>query len=173
MSFSFVFDTSTLLIHAFAVFEKGRCIERIRPAEIPSTDIMGLATLLDRLILQKTIYITPQVLAEFHALAQSRGKLSKEQLLSFLKVYHDALRNIKEEHISKDELLDLKNTRHWQFCFTDTSLISLALLRNLAIITVDRPLKGYCKSINVNAFHPYYDIYLASDHAINLGDSYY
>lgn len=160
MLHAFAFDTCVILIHSFAVYERGKYIERVWPAEIPDLEIKKFPRLLDRLM-HYDVYITPQILAEFHALVE--GRLPKSEFLSFIKCYHGALEKMKEEHISKDELLSQKNSKHWKFCFTDTSLISLARSKQLAIITVDRPLKAYCSKIGIEAYHPYYDLYLNAE----------
>lgn len=159
---SFVVDTGPLIIHAFGQFNEGRHLSDVA-ADIPPADIVKVSVMLGHMFDSSSfLATTPQVLAEFQNIAQTRAGLDSEGVRRLLQSYLLALQSIGEEYVTKDELLEFKRSRNtWMVCLTDTSLLVASKRRNAVLLTCDRELRRRGESLGVNVQHVYHDVYLA------------
>ncbi|MCD6492627.1 MAG: hypothetical protein J7K36_02320 [Archaeoglobaceae archaeon] len=154
-----IIDTGPLLLLAFFKFRNGSLLPKVNPG-IPKPDLKNVVTILEKYISSmRSVYTTPYVISEFHAIAERRAKLKENEMIKFLGEFIEVLSKIEEVYIEKEEILKSKNT--WKFCFTDSSILIAAMNYDIPILSFDRPLVGYCRKNKIKAIHPYYDLYLS------------
>lgn len=158
-----VVDTGTLLVHAAGRFENGKYLPLVCGflKEKNLTEVSRrLFTLIDRLLVTvPSVIVTPHVLTEFFALLDSRLK-GVGELDNLKRMYTEVLLNLSEEPVPKDKLLSSEEFR--KFGVSDAAVVQAAGSRDAIIITVDNPLRQWCRAQGLPAQHVYYDIYLNS-----------
>lgn len=161
-----VVDSGPLFLHAASVFSKESGLEiclrkAVRSLAINELDARHFSIVLDRFFsTAKEILVTSYVLAEICNLAEVRLKLKNSKLRDFVGSYKEFLLKLREYHVEKDQLIELKKA--WKLCFTDSSLALASRDNKAQIITIDNKLVGWCRSQGIDAKHAYYDIYLSS-----------
>lgn len=156
-----VLDSGILLLHAFNHYRKGRHLSKVA-ASIPLKDVQGVAYVISELLKSIPACITPQVLAEFQALARIRAGLNNEDLAIFLKDYSEF--PIDEIYVQYRDLKTIKTReRAWNISYTDTSVVLAGAEREAPVLTLDRALRRLARPLRVQVLHVYEDFYLHLD----------
>ena len=156
-----VLDSGVLLLHAFSHYRKGRHLSKVS-AGIPSKDLQDVAYVISELLKSVRACITPQVLAEFQALARIRVRLNDEDLAIFLKDYSEF--PVDEIYIQYGDLKTIKTReRAWNISYTDTSIMLAGAEREAPVLTLDRALRRLARPLHVQVLHVYEDFYLHLD----------
>lgn len=156
-----VLDSGVLLIHAFTYYQEGRHLSKVS-AGIPSKDVQDVAYVISELLKSIPVCITPQVLAEFQALARIRVRLNNEDLAIFLKDYSEF--PIHEIYVQYRDLTTIKTReRAWNISYTDTSVVLAGVAREAPVLTLDRALRRLARPLRVQVLHVYEDFYLHLD----------
>ena len=100
----------------------------------------------------KVLFVVPQILAELYSLLKRDAKIKKidiEYWLNRLKPYFE---NLKENYISKDEILHYNKFIYYGF--TDIAIVKCLEKMDIDLITTDFALINYCKKKGLSAHHP-------------------
>ncbi len=154
-----VLDSGVLLLHAFGHYQNGRYLSEVS-AGVPSDDISKVAKIIAELLKSvPSSCITPQVLAEFQALARIRARLNDEELALFLKQYSEF--PIQEIYVQYRDLTSIKTkVGAWNISYTDTSVALAGVQRGAPVLTLDRALRRLAQPLKVQILHVYEDFYL-------------
>ncbi len=154
-----VLDTGVILIHALAHYQAGQYLNQVL-TNIPPVAGTDLSRQLKILLGSLSSWqITPEVLAEFQALAERRGHLNSAQLGDLLLEYSRF--PIKEIHIPYAQLVQTKSEANaWVFSYTDTSVVLAAKEQSTVVLTTDRALRRLGNRLGVQVLHIYEDYYL-------------
>ncbi|MBI4311023.1 MAG: hypothetical protein HY681_04495 [Chloroflexi bacterium] len=153
-----VVDTGPLLIHAFLAFGEGRYIQRVS-GNVPTQDAVYVGRFIDEDLFSgaRRIIVTPMVISEFQALAQSLTGFDRDYRAMFLREYSQRLIHLEYVSPAFDELVRIKEERDlWRLSFTDTSLVLVAQERRATVLSMDLELIGRCTSMGILALHPYH-----------------
>lgn len=102
------------------------------------------------LIIQSSICITPQILAELSN--QVFQIYNGKKQVEFLKKIVDKLSPINEKYIELRDLLK-ESELFYKFGFTDLSIFELAKNENYVVLTDDRKLHGILSSRKLNSLY--------------------
>lgn len=156
-----VLDSGVLLLHAFSSYQKGRYLSKVS-ASIPSKDVQDVAHVISELLKSISACITPQVLAEFQALARIRARLNDNDLAVFLRYYAEF--PVQEVYVQYADLTTVKTREGaWNISYTDTSVVLAGAEREAPVLTLDRALRRLGRSLNAQVLHVYEDFYLHLD----------
>ena len=153
-----VVDTGVLLIHAALALRGPASLGQVM-SDVPRAQRLGLGELIDQTMRAFRAHLTPEVLAEFQALAQSRLRLGEEDKAAFLRGY--SAYAITEQYVPWERIVRAKSEHDaWTFSYTDTSLVLAARDLNAPLLTTDRRLRALGARMNVQVLHVYEDYYL-------------
>ena len=153
-----VVDTGVLLIHATFSLRGSASLDQVM-SDVPRAQRSSLGELIDQTMRAFNIHLTPEVLAEFQALAQSRLRLREADKAEFLQRY--SAYAITEQYVPWERIVRTKSENDaWTFSYTDTSLVLTARDLNAPLLTTDRRLRVLGARMSVQVLHAYEDYYL-------------
>ena len=100
----------------------------------------------------KVLYVVPQILAELYSLLKRDAKRKNIDLDYWLNQLRPFFENLKENYISKDEILQYDKFIYYGF--TDMALVKCLEKKDINLITTDFALINYCKKKGLSAHHP-------------------
>lgn len=100
----------------------------------------------------KVLYVVPQILAELYSLLKRDAKRKNIDLDYWLNQLKPFFENLKENYISKDEILQYDKFIYYGF--TDMALVKCLEKKDINLITTDFALINYCKKNGLSAHHP-------------------
>ena len=152
-------DNGPLLVHTVGGWQAGRYLSQVE-ADLPEINRVAsaLRALVDR---TRRIVVTPQIVTEFQAVAQTRLDLNREASTGFLQFCREFLYKLDERFTPLASLIQLKDAmRLWQLSFADSSLIAASQYTGLPLLTMDNELRTRSRELGVEVYHLYYDFYL-------------
>ena len=155
----YVIDNGPLLVHMVGAWRAGRYLSQVQ-ANLP--EIRRVARTLEELVTRtRRIVITPQVVTEFQAVAQTRMGLDRRTSTDFLIFCREFLSRLDEQFMPLSSLIGLKDVMGlWRLSFTDSSLIMASQYTGLPLLTMDEELRSRSQELGVEVYHLYYDFYL-------------
>ena len=140
-------------------WQLGRYLPRVG-ANLPEVNLVARA--LDALVTRtRRIVITPQVVTEFQAVAQTRMELDRRTSTDFLIFCREFLSRLDEQFMPLSSLIGLKDVMGlWRLSFTDSSIIMASQQTGLPLLTMDEEPRSRSRELGVEVYHLYYDFYL-------------
>ena len=148
-----IIDTNLLILLIVGVYDIGYIekISRVKNKGYTSEDFKALSNLVACF---KTIYITPQILAELSNLSFKEGKkidCYDEEFEAYVMNVVEIINNSKEDFTTKEDLIKFPYFR--KFGFTDMSILSLAQKESLPVITDDLRLHNLFINLGIESLN--------------------